>query len=106
MGRPAKHKVIEYNGRRYYRKPTGYYKADHKFGGEYLHRAVWLNERGPIQAGYDVHHKDGDKSRNDIDNLELLSKGDHSRMHGKERFEANPELFRKAVALACKAAPA
>lgn len=85
MGRPAKHPIQELDGVRYYRKPSGYFKADHKHGGEYLHRAVWKRERGPIPAGFDVHHKNEDPADCAVGNLELRSKEDHGRLHGHQR---------------------
>lgn len=44
---------------------------------QYIGRTLLPNE--------DVHHKDGDKQNNDIDNLELLLHGDHSRVTNGER---------------------
>lgn len=85
MARPAKHPVQEFNGLRYYRKPSGYYKADHARGGEYLHRAVWADANGPIPAGFDVHHVDENKSNCAIGNLELKPKAEHGRLHGNQR---------------------
>jgi len=44
---------------------------------QYIGRTLLPNE--------DVHHKDGDKQNNDIDNIELLLHGDHSRVTNGER---------------------
>lgn len=46
-----------------------------------------------------VHHKDGNKSNNDLSNLEILQRSEHSRMHTKERFknaEAREKVREKA----------
>lgn len=50
-----------------------------KRGSITAHRLVWLALRGPIPDGYEVNHKDLDKSDNRIDNLELLTHGDNVR---------------------------
>lgn len=34
-----------------------------------------------IRASECVHHKDGNRQNNDLSNLELLNRGQHSRMH-------------------------
>lgn len=47
------------------------------------HRFVWENCYGrKVPAGYDIHHKDGNKLNNDIVNLELLDRKTHKRIHG------------------------
>ena len=38
-----------------------------------LHRMVWTMFRGPIPYGLQIDHKDGDKSNNDLTNLELVT---------------------------------
>lgn len=81
--RERKHPVQEFNGIRYYRKPTGYYKAGIEVGGEYMHRAVWALHNGEIPAGHHIHHVDGDRANNEISNLELLSASDHSKHHAQ-----------------------
>lgn len=56
-------------------------KSDNWKGYVYEHiRNVEL-ERGEIPDGYHVHHLDGDKLNNRIDNLILLSNSDHIRLH-------------------------
>lgn len=49
--------------------------------GRRLHRAVWEYHNGAIPAGYHVHHKDGDRSNNDISNLALLEGSEHLSEH-------------------------
>lgn len=53
--------------------------------------AAWLQQA--LEAGFDVHHLDGDRSNNDPDNLVLIERRDHAVMHGfSERFvrDLNP----------------
>lgn len=69
-------KVIEFQGRRYRQRKDGYFVAQVK-----LHREVWQSVHGPIPKGYHVHHINGDKGDNRIENLELLSHADHSAHH-------------------------
>lgn len=67
---------IEFNGLRFYLDKSGYYSARLR-----LHRAIWEQAHGPIPSGYHVHHRNGNKSDNSIDNLVLLSHGEHSAEH-------------------------
>jgi hypothetical protein len=61
-------------------------------GGLYVpeHRAVMALYLGrPLSQNESVHHIDGDKINNQIQNLELLDKADHSKFHGEQlRVEA------------------
>lgn len=61
-------------------KKTGYYlnAKTHKR----LHVYIWEHFNGAIPAGYHVHHKDFDKSNNDIENLVLLTAKEHLSLHG------------------------
>jgi len=54
------------------------------------HRYAYEKANGPIPHGFDVHHRDLDKSNNEPDNLLALSASDHGRLHGAARKE-DPE---------------
>lgn len=79
---------IDYRGRRYTLGVNGYYRAT-EGDRAYLHREKWKHERGPIPAGWDVHHIDHDKTNNDISNLHCLDKAEHARMHAAQGGDAN-----------------
>ena len=61
--------------------PTGYIRI--KVGGKlYLqHRYVWEAKYGKVPDGHDIHHIDGNKQNNSLDNLELLTRTEHKRKH-------------------------
>ena len=49
------------------------------------HRIIWRRHKGEIPKGWHVHHKDGNRVNNDIENLELIDGAEHARMHRRER---------------------
>lgn len=56
-----------------------------------LHRLMFEKYGGDIPRGYQIHHKDGDKTNNSIENLECLSRDKHMLLHEKwrrQRIEA------------------
>lgn len=69
---------ITYKLRRY-TKFGNYYRSSRKF----LHRAVWEDAHGPIPAGFHIHHKDGNRDNNSIENLEAVDGSDHLSAHHK-----------------------
>lgn len=52
-------------------------------GRQLEHRIVYKQHFGSIPDGYDIHHKNGIRDDNRIENLELLKKGDHRREHSE-----------------------
>lgn len=67
------------------RKYKGYWRiSSSKEGnmGKLLHRLIYEKEHDcTIPEGYVIHHIDGNKTNNDISNLEMLKAGEHNRMH-------------------------
>ena len=79
-------KYIYFNGLKFTRDDkTGYYL--NSTIRKRLHRYVWEYYNGDIPAGYDIHHKDKDKSNNDISNLEMLEKAEHRQFHAEHLTE-------------------
>lgn len=88
-------KFVFYGGKRFCRDDqTGYYRSNI---GELLHRYVWEQEVGKIPDGYQVHHKDQDKSNNSIENLELMLVGEHQKLHGKLLTDEQREWRRNNI---------
>ena len=46
-----------------------------------MHIFVWEDYNGKLPEGYEVHHKDFDRSNNDISNLQLLTASEHRKLH-------------------------
>lgn len=52
-----------------------------------VHRWVWEQNYGPIPEGHDIHHKNEDRTDYRIENLELVTHGDHRKVHAEMKFE-------------------
>ena len=63
---------------------NGYYRISTRDKGnfeKYLHRLIYEDHYGEIPKGYIVHHKNENKLDNRIENLELLSRAEHTILH-------------------------
>lgn len=52
----------------------------------FCHVFVWETLHGPKPEGYDIHHKDEDKTNYNISNLELLLKNVHKKIHAGWKY--------------------
>lgn len=77
---------VEWNGSKWSLRDNGYYGRT-TGARDMMHRAVWEHYNGPIPDGWDVHHKDRDRTNNDISNLACMSKSDHTKLHAAEAAE-------------------
>lgn len=87
-------KIQEFNGERFYL--CGSY-LQHK--GRRLHRVVWEYHNGEIPKGHHVHHIDGNRLNNSIENLILVTAKDHMSHHMKseDRKEQSRINIKKAI---------
>lgn len=75
-------------GRKFYQdKQTGYWIST-DMPKIRAHQWVWKNIHGLIPKGYHIHHKDENKSNNDINNLILVKPAEHLRLHASEERTA------------------
>ncbi len=85
-----KNEFVDYNGLRYYLSPTiGYFVSE---CGKRLNRAIWEDNNGVIPDGYIIHHIDGSKTNNEIENLEMIEWGKHTAVHHEKTRERNRAL--------------
>lgn len=52
---------------------------------EHIHRGCWEAHNGPIPEKYIVHHIDGNRLNNDIENLKCMTKNEHTKLHNNQR---------------------
>ena len=81
----------------------GYLRADLWLNGKTVHLPIHIllykTFIGPIPNGYDVHHINGNKLDNRLENLELIDKHTHRKMHYEENYS---ELIKKRIAKCSK----
>lgn len=91
--------VREFQGVFYTRRPgKKYFKAwryDASIGRSFadsLHRAIWKHHYGPIPDGHDVHHIDGDYNNNVPENLAIITRSEHAKLHNHfAKVNARPD---------------
>jgi len=50
-----------------------------------LHRVIWMEHNGAIPEGMIIHHINGKKKDNRLENLQLLSRKEHKNCHREYR---------------------
>ena len=103
-GRPAKNECQMFEGRKFYRKTSGYYQANDSKGREYMHRAVWMFHHGTIPEETAIHHINGNKADNRIKNLQAMGLSEHARHDVLEHYKKWPERMGRGIRIAQEAA--
>lgn len=49
-----------------------------------LHKVIWIKANGAVPSGYIVHHKNGNKLDNRLENLEILTAQQHAEHHNQK----------------------
>lgn len=75
--------------------PGGYYIHNFNDYNERMHRYVWKFFNGEIPEGYEVHHKDFNRSNDDISNLQLLTSEEHRQLHSVMLSDAERDRRRE-----------
>lgn len=57
------------------------YAKDESGRLRFEHCIVWEKHNGKIPLGMQIHHRDEDKTNNNIDNLQLVTPLEHKRLH-------------------------
>jgi hypothetical protein len=80
---PKRLEYIVFNGKKYTKRKDGYFR---KTDGNrnLLHHDVWIYYNGEIPIQYDIHHKDNNRNNNNIENLEMILKSKHGKIHSLE----------------------
>lgn len=74
---------VIFNDVKYYRTTKGYWARQ----GKTLQAAVWEFHHGTIPDGYEIHHVDGDRNNNAIENLQCLTIPEHHQIHAEARLK-------------------
>lgn len=95
--------MIEYSENKKYAYYIGYkFTRDEKTNyfrngklKQRLHRFIYENENNiKLSKEISVHHIDGNKFNNEINNLEILTNSEHAKLHGIEN-KNNPEILQR-----------
>lgn len=76
---------------------------DHPLGNSrgvaYEHWVVWAASGRPMPKAHEtIHHRDSCKTNNRLDNLEVISRSEHARLHAIERRRRKNGTFAKEAA--------
>lgn len=90
MSKNSNKECIVLDGIRFYPSKQGYWVGS--IGPKKIKRMhiyVWEKHYGPVPPGCIIHHIDGNKGNNSIENLRLVTRGQHGAIHAPENAERN-----------------
>jgi hypothetical protein len=79
MGRKPRNPVIEFDGKRFTRVPSGFYAGYYRLTQEprtMLHRFAYEKHHGKIKRGHDVIYMDGQRENVAADNLLMVTRSE------------------------------
>lgn len=85
-----------FNGYKFYKNKKGRFLCTIS-----LHRFLWMYLNGEIPDDCDIHHKDFNKDNNSVDNLQLLTKEEHKKIHLAHKVKRKPEKKSKFICTVC-----
>lgn len=94
-------RYIELDGINFYKSKAGYWFGSR--AGEKpvrLHVYVWEKQFGKSLKGTQIHHIDGDKDNNEIENLIMLDHKAHDDIHSEARHNTGKQNIKKAIVAA------
>jgi len=74
-------KHIWYDGMEWGLNTRGYYRRMINYRYIQLHQYIYEKYNGPVPKGLVIHHKDHNKTNNDINNLIVITPTEHSHIH-------------------------
>ena len=90
---PPKVEVVDETHQKFDGFVYGETKSGHYMTGQSIHRALWIYANGEIPDGYHIHHIDGNAANNTLENLQLLSLCEHSKLHDSLNKSKSPQSF-------------
>lgn len=86
-----------FQGKKFYLDRKSGYWISTTFPKIRLHVYVWEYYNGKVPKGFHIHHLDGDKSNNSIENLKLIPEFDHLSLHmqSQDRIEFSKRLVER-----------
>lgn len=94
-GRWNPDRIVSSHGYLKERIGVGHPLADSK-GYAYVHCLVWAASGRPMPQPHEtIHHVSGEKLDNRLDNLEVISRSEHARLHAVERRRRKDGTFAK-----------
>ena len=99
-------KTILYRGKKYHRYPKSKRRQHRAYFWRHdkwkeppvaLHRQIWIDNFGKIPKGCIIHHRDDNTLNNSPENLEILTRSQHAKLHMRtpERRKQSSETGKK-----------